>query len=67
GDSPAADLAISYGLTLSPSQQEASVGELITREKGRRCVVGDRIALGPVSLTVKTMDGSRITSVGLKL
>lgn len=67
GDSPAADLAVSYGLTLSPSQQKASVGELIAREKGRRCVVGDRIALGPVSLTVKTMDGSRITSVGLKL
>lgn len=67
GDSPAADLAVSYGLTLSPSQQQASVGELITREKGRRCVVGDRIALGPVSLTVKTMDGSRISSVGLKL
>lgn len=67
GDSPAADLAVSYGLTLSPSQREASVGELITREKGRRCVVGDRIALGPVSLTVKSMDGNRITSVGLKL
>ena len=67
GDSPAADLAVSYGLTLSPAQQKASVGELITREKGRRCVIGDRIALGPVSLTVKSMDGSRITRVGLKL
>ena len=67
GDSPAADLAVSYGLNLSPSQQKASIGELITREKGRRCVVGDRIALGPVSLTVKTMDGGRISSVGLKL
>jgi cell volume regulation protein A len=67
GDSPAADLAASYGLTLSPEQEAASVGALIAREKGRRCVVGDRIALGPVRLTVKSMDGARISSVGLKL
>lgn len=67
GDSPAADLASSYGLELTEQQMSCTVGELIILAKGRRIVVGDRIALGPLRLTVRTMDGNEILTLGLKV
>jgi cell volume regulation protein A len=67
GDSSAADLARSYGVALSDQQMGCTIGELIRLSKGRRIVVGDRVALGPIRLTVRTMEGSRILTVGLKV
>ncbi len=67
GDSSAADLASVYGLNLSPEQQRGTVTDLIKSGKARHLVVGDRVAVGPIRLTVREMDGDQVRSVGLKL
>jgi cell volume regulation protein A len=67
GDSPGADLASAYGLDLSPTQLEGTVADLIRKGKARHLVIGDRVALGPIRLTVREMAGDEVLSVGLKL
>lgn len=67
GDSPAADLASAYGLDLSPTQLEGTVADLIRKGKARHLVIGDRVALGSIRLTVREMAGDEVLSVGLKL
>lgn len=66
-DSAAAALAATYGLQLDPEELSGSTSELLIRRLGRQPVVGDRVRLGTVELTVRAIDGKRIGSVGLKL
>ena len=67
GDSPASNLANLYGLELSERQQAGTVADLMIEQKGRRLVVGDRVRLSNIHLTVRRMAGGQIDQVGLKI
>lgn len=66
-DSSAAGLASVYGLNLSDEESALSVGELMHRRLGRRPVVGDRIGVEGVELTVRGIREGRIGAVGLRM
>lgn len=65
--SAANDLAMVYGLELKEQEKTGSVGQLLTTRLGKKLVVGDRITLGSVRLTVRAMHGADVESVGLKI
>lgn len=67
GDSSAAALAATYGLPLSAAEQQASVAALVSGRLGRPPVVGDRVVINGMALTVRATEGNRVASVGLKL
>lgn len=67
GGSSAAALDATYGIGLAESETGFSVGELLASRLGRRPVVGDRVSAGNMELTVRTVQGDRIGSVGLKM
>jgi cell volume regulation protein A len=64
---PASAFASTYGITLATAEETCTIGELLEQRLGRRPVVGDRIICGGVALTVRTLLGKRVSSVGLKL
>lgn len=66
-DSAAAAVAATYGLPLEDGELSGTTGELLVLRLGRPPVVGDRVRLGPVELTVRAIDGKRVSAVGLKL
>lgn len=66
-NSPAGMLAITYGVALEEAESADSLGALLERRLGRRPVVGDRVGIGGMELTVRTMTGNQVGSVGLKL
>ncbi|MDP2135229.1 MAG: potassium/proton antiporter [Sulfuritalea sp.] len=66
-DSSAAALAATYGMQLEVAEADGSVGELLAKRLGRRPVVGDRIGIGSMELTVRAVTGNRVDSVGLKM
>jgi len=66
-DSSAAALDATYGLDLASSESAGTIGELLAGRLGRRPVVGDRIAIGTLGLSVRSIKGQRIASVGLKM
>jgi cell volume regulation protein A len=55
-----------YGLQ-PPEGDDQPVGEWMARALKRPPVVGDRVPLGPATLIVRDLEGSRITGVGLSL
>jgi cell volume regulation protein A len=55
-----------YGLPV-PAGSDAPVGQWLTGALGRPPVVGDNLRIGNAILSVRAMEGSRITAVGLKL
>lgn len=61
------DLAKSYGLTVSEQEANLSVAELLRRHLGKHPVVGDRIRMGKIRLTIRHMQDDDILAVGLKL
>ncbi len=66
-DSSAAALAATYGMELDAAESEGSIGELLAKRLGRRPVVGDRVGIGSMELTVRAVSGNRVASVGLKM
>lgn len=66
-DSSAGALSATYGLVLTEAEQASTVAKLVGGRLGRPPVVGDRITLGGMELTVRATAGNRVTSVGLKL
>lgn len=66
-EAPAVAFAATYGVPLNPGEETLTTAVMLLRRLGRRPVVGDRIELGPLELTVRTMEGRRIRSIGLKL
>lgn len=66
-DSSAAALAATYGLDLDAVELSGSTGDLLRQRLGRRPVVGDRVGIGGLELTVRALDGNRVSSVGLKM
>jgi potassium/hydrogen antiporter len=67
GDARADDVAAIYGAGLSPAEQGLSIAELVANRLNRPLVVGDRIDWGPVAVTVREIDGRRVSKLGLKL
>ncbi len=66
-DSSAAALDATYGLGLATEECSGSIGDVLRQRLGRRPVVGDRISVGNVELTVRAVNGDRVASVGLKM
>ncbi|MBI3094154.1 MAG: potassium/proton antiporter [Rhodocyclales bacterium] len=66
-DSSVAALAATYGIELDAAEAAGSIGELLEKRLGSRPVVGDRIGIGSLELTVRAVAGNRVASVGLKL
>lgn len=65
-DAPVGSVAEFYGLPL-PREAHLPLSEWIAANLGRPAVVGDSLPLGSASVSVRAMDGARITAVGLKL
>jgi potassium/hydrogen antiporter len=63
----AGDLALNYGFSLREEDAALDLRSLMAKRLGRGAVVGDRVAIGAVWLTVRDMNAAGdITSVGLK-
>lgn len=63
---PLLDLCTFYGLPV-PAESALSAGAWLRSELDRPPVVGDSAVLGPAELSVRAMEGQRITQVGIKL
>lgn len=64
---PTDALATAYGVTVAEEMRDISVGDLLRKRLGRGVVVGDRVTVGPLRLTVRSMQGNEIQTIGLKL
>ncbi len=63
----AGDLADAYGFELPRDESALELRAMMRARLGRRAVVGDRVAVGAFTLTVREMDRAGvITEVGLK-
>ena len=67
GDAAVPTVMALYELRVAPEEQSLTVGELLRRRIGRMPVQGDRVRIGDLELIVHTLDGDRITTVGLEL
>jgi cell volume regulation protein A len=67
GTTPIADLADLYGLDINPALRASTLEALFAERLGRRAVVGDRLLLGALRVTVREVRHGRVTQVGLKL
>ncbi|WP_129139890.1 potassium/proton antiporter [Modicisalibacter coralii] len=61
------DVADAYGLTLSPGEQEMTLGEFASLRVGGHPVVGDDIDWHGIHWVVSEMQGNQVTKVGLRL
>lgn len=61
------DVADAYGLTLSPGEQEMTLGEFVSLRVGGHPVVGDDIDWHGFQWVISEMDGNRVKRVGLRL
>jgi cell volume regulation protein A len=66
GKTPLLDLCTFYGLPV-PAESDQSVAAWLRGELDRPPVVGDSAVLGAAELSVRAMEGQRITQVGIKL
>lgn len=66
-DSSAAALAATYGVPLDSTEITGTMGELLSKRLGRRPVVGDRVSIGSMELTVRAVVGNRVGALGLKI
>jgi cell volume regulation protein A len=66
GSATVADVCQFYGLTAPPGA-DGPLSSWMTDALQRPPVVGDRVRLGPVDLSVRAMEGPHVSLVGLKL
>lgn len=62
-----ADVVAAYGIAAAEISTEQTLAVLLRGKLGKRLVVGDRLKLDRVTLTVREVDGDRVLRVGLKL
>jgi cell volume regulation protein A len=61
------ELAQFYEISIPPGAATLTLEQYLRRALRKRPVPGDAVALGRLRLTVREMDGERVTKVGLKL
>lgn len=61
------DVAMMYGLHISPELANRTLSEHLSRSVRNRPVIGDRVRLDKVQLVVRQMSGGEITKVGISL
>lgn len=66
-DARVRDLISTYGVPVDDTELDLSLAGLLSYRLGKHPVVGDRIHLGPLRLTIRQMDGDTILAIGLKL
>lgn len=67
GDAPMAALALAYGVAIPAGEADKTLEAYLLNQLKTLPVEGDRVDLPPFHLVVRTMEGGRITQVGLKL
>jgi potassium/hydrogen antiporter len=60
-------LAEIYGLQVAADHTEVTLADYFSEQLRRRAKVGDIVALGPIALLAHKVDGSTVTTVGLRL
>jgi cell volume regulation protein A len=65
-DAPLDSICSFYELPV-PTTATAPVGQWLSENLRREPVIGDSLGLGHATLSVRAMEGSKITAVGLKL
>jgi potassium/hydrogen antiporter len=60
-------LAEIYGLQVAADHTEVTLADYFSEQLRRRPKVGDIVALGPIALLAHKVDGSTVTTVGLRL
>lgn len=64
----AGDLALNYGFELSAEDADLDLQTLMLAQLGRSAVVGDRVSIGTIQLSVRRMDAAgNVVAVGLKV
>ncbi|MEA3250545.1 MAG: potassium/proton antiporter [Pseudomonadota bacterium] len=61
------DVADAYALTLSPGEQEMTLGEFVSLRVGGHPVIGDDIDWHGFQWVISEMDGNQVKRVGLRL
>ena len=66
GDVPLGELATFYGLVVPARFSGSTAAQLFDERFDEQAQVGDRLPLGAAILIVRSLDGDRVTQVGLK-
>ena len=66
GQAPMGPLLAFYGLP-PPLQPEQPLGEWLAQELGKPPVAGDQLRVGAAVFSVRSMEGERVSAVGLRL
>ncbi|MDB6164497.1 MAG: potassium/proton antiporter [Xanthomonadaceae bacterium] len=66
GNVPLDELAAFYGLTMPPRFAGTTAAQLFDQRFDEQAQVGDRLSAGRATLVVRSLDGDRVASVGLK-
>ena len=66
GHLPLGELAAFYGISIPRRFAGATAAQVFDERFDEQPQVGDRVALGPVTLVVRALDETRVTQVGLR-
>lgn len=67
GDALLGDVEQVYGIEFDELPPDLSLAECFAQRTKGRPVIGDLVALGPVTLVVRSMNGDTVAKVGLKM
>lgn len=66
GDARLGDIAKAYGLSISPSEQDITLGEFISMRVGGHPVVGDDVSWYGIHWVVSAVNGDKVVRVGVR-
>ena len=67
GDARMVEIARAYGASVPPLAKDLTLAEFLAHRFHKRCVIGDRVLLGPMELVVREMDGNIVSKVGVRI